>query len=497
MSGWKRWGGAVLAALGLLLLLPASAQAKWLRAESPRFVVYSDGDEATLRAYANKLEDFDTILRTFYGLQPDGVPAQKLHVYLVRQRAALKRVSPDIGDDIAGFYSSSTTGIFAIAESTRGDDEADDTMLHEYTHHFMLQNLRGIYPGWLVEGFAEYYMTARLSPTSFVIGNPNSGRAYQLMNGQWVSTIDVLSKRPVDVSDEQRSGYYAQAWLMTHYMLGDPVRRKQLFAYVRELAKGAKSVDAWITATGEDIPTLDRKLQVYKRGNLPGTGFKRSPHAATDIQVTALTPSADALLLESLHMSRGLYDREEKDFVALVRTAAARYPGDRFAELTLAEAEVKYGDRAAGDVILDRLIAANAEDAQAITIKAFGLIRAANDDDADYRKLYAQAGKLLARANSLTPDDYRILYAFARTRRSDPDYPSDNTLNVLMLAAELAPQVYDIRVEAARGLILRKRFDEAIEQLTPVANSPHGGGAAETAKGLLKQIEMYRGPTAP
>jgi hypothetical protein len=143
MSGMKRFAAAMLAALGMLLLLPAAAEAKWLRAESPRFIVYSDGDEATLREYANKLEDFDTILRAFYGLQPDGVPAQKLEIYLVRRRDSLKRVNPDVGERIAGFYSSSTSGIFAIAENEPGEEESDDTLLHEYTHHFMLQNLRG------------------------------------------------------------------------------------------------------------------------------------------------------------------------------------------------------------------------------------------------------------------------------------------------------------------------------------------------------------------
>lgn len=493
MPGFRRWGLAMWAALGLLLLFPAAAQAKWLRAESARFVVYSDGDESTLRAYANKLEDFDTILRVFYGLSPDGVPAQKLHVYLVRRRDSMARVWPDIPESTAGFYSSSTNGIFAIAENVPGDSEADDVMLHEYTHHFMLQNLRGVFPGWLVEGFAEYYMTARLGPSSFVIGNPNSGRAYQLMNERWVPTEEVLGKRPLEVADSQRGGYYAQAWLMTHYMLSDPTRRQQLFAYLRNLAKGEGSVEAWVAATGEDVATLDRKLQAYKKGNLAATGFKRKPHAAADITVTALPPSADALLLESLRMTRGLYEPEQKDFVAAVRAAAARYPGDRFAALTLARAEVEYGDQAAGDAVLDGLIAADASDSEALVIKALGLMRAGDDDTANYRKLYAQAGKLLAKANGLTPDDYRILYAFAETRRTDPDYPSDNTLNVLMLAAELAPQVYGIRVEAARGLILRKRFDEAIEQLTPVANSPHAGGAADAARTLLKQIALYRG----
>jgi len=78
MSGLKRWVGVLAAALGLLALTPVAAQAKWLKAETPHFVLYSDGSEGNLRALAGDLEEFDALLRASHGLDPAGAPARKL-----------------------------------------------------------------------------------------------------------------------------------------------------------------------------------------------------------------------------------------------------------------------------------------------------------------------------------------------------------------------------------------------------------------------------------
>src|SRR4051794_36418297 len=87
-------GGAVL----LALALPGAASAAWLKAESPRFIVYSSGDEAFLRAYTAKLETFEDILRTYHGMPPGEAPRRKFEVYLVNGVGQLRRVKPDAAD---------------------------------------------------------------------------------------------------------------------------------------------------------------------------------------------------------------------------------------------------------------------------------------------------------------------------------------------------------------------------------------------------------------
>ncbi len=507
---------AVVAAVAALCA-PGVANAKWLRGETERFVLYSNGSELKLREYAVKLEDFDTLMRVFFGLDPNGRPERKLEIYLVNDAVDMRRVSPGASEALAGFYTASPYTIFAIGKRGQSDRDGDDTILHEYAHHFMMQYLAGKHPGWLVEGFAEYYMTAKLKPGSFEIGSYNEGRAYTLMNGDWTPTDVVLSKRTGELKGDQVFGYYAQSWLMTHYMLSDPARRKQLFAYVRLLGEGKESVPAWTEATGESLETFDAKLKSYLKKGIPSTRFTRPNYTPAPVAVTAMPRSADDLLLENLRATlagcggdRDIDDDEEDDdkeeksakaereraaFVERVRTKAALHPADGLAQRTLACVELEYGDAPTGRAILDRLIAADARDADSLRMKAVDtLARAfAATDPAERKGLMNEAGRLLLKANAAEPNEYRTLLQYARSRQGERDYPNDNVLDVLGNAVALAPQVDSVRIEAARALMMRRRWDEAEPLLLPVANNPHGGSGAAIARAMLAEIERSRG----
>lgn len=513
--------GRMLAALAAVAALcaPGLAQAKWIKAETSRFILYSNGSEQNLREYAVKLEDYDTLLRVFFGLNPEGVPARKLEMYLVSDVVDIRKLEPAAREGLGGFYSASPYDIFFIGKRGHGQGDEDDTVLHEYAHHFMMQYLAGRYPGWLIEGFAEYYMTAKLKAGSFEIGSFNTGRAYTLMNGQWTPTEIVLTKRTYELKRDQVYGYYAQSWLMTHYMLSDPNRRKQLFSYVRLLGQGKESVAAWNEATGESIEAFDEKLKAYMRKGMPSTRFTRANYKPAPVAITTLPKSADDFLLESVRARRtgcgtdreapDLDDgsdkekaeaaaeqaKEDAEFLARTRTRAALYPGDAMAQRTLACVELEDGDKAKGEAILDQLIETDPQDAASLRLKGLLLLARARDaDDGETRrKLMNEAGRVLLKSNAAEPNDYRTLLAYARSRRGEPDYPNDNILDVLGNAAVLAPQVDDVAIETARAYIMRKRWDEAEKLLIPVANNPHGKAGAALARSMLKEVEAGRG----
>ncbi|MET3666259.1 hypothetical protein ABIC66_002878 [Caulobacter sp. 1776] len=472
------------------MLGSGQAHAEWQRAESAHFVVYSDGGEAGLRAFAGKLEEFDALLRLFHGraLDQDDA-ARKLDVYLVRSADQLRRVFPDI-DNAAGVYTAGVNDIYAVAIRKQGA-LADDTVLHEYVHHFMLQHYPGVYPAWLIEGYAEYFMTADFDDRKILVGAPNGGRVTNLLHLSWVSAKDLLTKRPSQLSDQQAALYYGQAWLLTHYMLSDPERKKRLSAYVAATAKGENPLTAWPRTTGIAVEDLERTMLVYLRSAIPTKTLVREARPAFPMVVTDLPASAGDLILENQLVKRGPPKALGEKLLKTVRDAAAKYPGDRLAVLTLARFEAGYGDIAVSNKLLDDWVTSHPDDAEALRLAGENRLAAAKNG-AD-KALVAEAAKLFGRANKAAPDTYQTLYDFAKTRMSEPGYPSDNTLNVLELTAQLAPQVQEIALTTGQALAARGRFDDAIRMLEPVANNPHGGKGAEAAATLLKTIREKAG----
>lgn len=486
------------AVLGLVLSLAVvgGARAEWRRAESAHFVVYSDGGESGLRDFTAKLEDFDALLRLFHGRASDqDDAARKLDVYLVRSVDQLQRAFPGV-ESAAGVYSASAADIFAVA-IRKNEGLADDAVLHEYVHHFMLQHYPGAYPAWLVEGYAEYFMTADIQDKKIMVGAPNGARVFNLLNGAWVSPEDLLTKRPRMLSAKQAALYYAQAWLLTHYMLSDSDRKKRLGAFVAATARGEDPLKAWPVATGIAVDDLDQVMRVYLRSAIPNKTLVRDKPPAFPMVLSILPPSAGDLLLESQLAKREPPKAIGERLLKTVRADAAKYPGDRLATLTLARVELGHGDRAAAEKLLSDWIAAHPNDAEALRLTGESRLadaKALKDKPAEAKALIAEAARYFGRANRAQPDSYQTLYNFAKTRIDEPGYPSDNTLNVLELSAQLAPQVSEIRLEAGRALLARGRYTDAYRLLEPVANSPHGGPLSETAASLLRTIREKSEP---
>nr|WP_240454706.1 DUF1570 domain-containing protein [Caulobacter sp. 17J65-9] len=346
------------------------------------------------------------------------------------------------------------------------------------------------YPAWVVEGWAEYFSTVDVHPDRIDIGRYSDGRVGSLFD-TWLPLKDMLGKSVWQLKDdEQRFRFYAQSWLLVHYMQAKPERRAQLTAYLKAVGQdGEDPAAAMWRVTGQDAQSLEKSMRAYVDGKFFFQRLTRKPHADVEVKVSALPASATDLLMEVQRMKRGV-DKDDRDrFVADVRKRAAKYEGDRFAQLAQADAEIEYGARAVGEDILQRLLKANPDDVEALRLMGESCLEAGEADPDRRAEFFAKARPYIARANKLVPDHYQTLYAYARSRSTDPDYPSENVLNVLLLAHQLAPQVDEISLRTADAMIRRDRKDEARVLLKILANAPHGGGGASEAKSMLAGLD--------
>ena len=493
----KAWLVSVAIAAAFLMSA-ASARAEWRRAESEHFVVYGRSERA-VRQYASMLEDFDSVLRRLHKLPDEEAPPIKLPVYLVSDLDQLRRVIPGARDGTAGIYIPATTEVFAIAVRDGASDGADqnrgdDTVMHEYVHHFMLRYYPSAYPAWLVEGYAEYYMTTDLGCNRFVVGGYNKGRAYVLTTpgSHWVAMGDLLSKPTSAFSKGDIHSYYAQAWLLTHYILSDPERRKKLSPYLDAVRNGRKPTEAWQAIYGQDMEGLRSALKTYVERPLAVGALPRVTPMEATMTVTTLPVSADALLLDYQRLKLGVAKDEQAKVLQAIRTAAARYPDDRFARLVRAQAETQFGDSAAGEALLNGLLAADPKDKDALVVLGESRLSAADADPAHRKATLGEAGKLFARAFKVGPDDPRVLHGYAEARQLEP--LTDNMVNIRVRAMLLAPQVGHLRLDAGRALAEFKEYDAARTVLKPLASSPHGGSEAEAAQAMLKALPEEKQP---
>ncbi|HEX2561969.1 hypothetical protein [Phenylobacterium sp.] len=482
--GLLAWRNLWAAATAALLMAPASgAQAAWYKAETDRFVVFGEGRESQVREYAVKLTVFDRVLRQLNPVAADRPAGGKVEVYLVRGQGEMRRVRPETNGMIGGFYVGNNEAMFAVADVDQPGLGAQQILFHEYAHHFMLANFPAAYPAWFVEGWAEYYQTVEITPAQIKIGDYSENRVMGLWFGRWLPVEELLTKRVADLRGEERGAFYAQAWLLMHYMRSDAERAAQLNTAMRAISRGEDPLAAFKAATGAEPRQLDKRLQRYRKLQLI---LLENNQPDPDVKLTQLPASADDLLLENLRLMTSPPEPVDTRLLAQIRAKAARYPGDRLAEMTLARAEFTYGDVDKAHAILDARIAADPKDKDALVLAGVGQYLAGHRHPAQKPDRLRAGRRYFGKAHALDQNDFRILFHYAKSRALEPSFPTDNDIAALLQARALAPSVSEISLFAGAALMRRDRKEEAARVLAPVLNSPHGGGGVLAAKAIME-----------
>ena len=483
----------MFAAVAVAWATPAAAE--WRRAESANFIVYSEAPEPRLRSQVALLEDYEGFLRLLTGVK-DPPPPNKLQVYMLRGRGQLKTVHPAVGPNVAGFYTATPFGIAAFANeradgTTSGEDEI---LLHEIAHHFMLQHRPMAYPAWFVEGFAEYVMTAKFKKDVIEFGLPSEMRAGWLRNARWLPVEDVLFE-PVPRDAQTAALYYAQSWLLAHYFLRDTARTQKLLTYFSKMRQGLEPRKAFAEGTGMTPRQLETEIDRYTRKLTYSTLNRRSAAAAPQIAVSLLPASANDLLLLRASM-QVMPPANPAAFLQTVRTAAAKH-GDSFASRVLAQAEAQFGDGAKADALLTGLRAASPKDAELHYLQGMRHMAAAENDKEGAGKQMALAKAAFARAHKADENHYQSLVRYAQSLSATAGFDSENTMNILLLAHQLAPQVAEIRMNAANLLVRQGHGRDAEGLLEPIAFDPHNPDLAAAAQRLLAEARGRGKAEAP
>lgn len=485
---WKINSLLRLALIGWLMLFGAAgtAQSEWRRAESANFILYSEGSEAEIRQKAERLEQFDQLLRMFTAVETERT-GPKFRVFELKNYGSVSR---RFHGTALGVYMPNLRGPFALVPREdfwygRMGSTAQEVLFHEYTHHYMLQHFPGSYPGWYVEGFAEFFSTvAFLESGEVEIGLPIQGHIpYLTEPGNWVDYEDMMTNR-VGIGHWS----YSQGWLLVHYATFNTEAREALAAYLDAMRRGSNAREAYDSVFGNlDWSIHGAVRRYYRNDEVPVRRAEIEFQPVGDIEVSVLSEEqADTALL---------YARIENAYGGRVRSVARDYPDSAQAQAELADflvADEDYDDAIAAG---RRAVEIDPDLVDANLMLGAALIAAARDSDNSDDPRLSEGRDYVARANRADPSLPLALYLYYRSFPPGAAKP-EHAHAALEQAYIFVPQSPTVRTALAIDFVEQSRFEEACLVLMPVINSLHHDHRDQLAEHVLELIEAEQSDTS-
>lgn len=478
------------------LCIATPAQAAWIKAESPHFIVYANDSARDVTRFAEILERYHSAMRLLTGREDAAPsPSNRLTIFAVGSIGKIKQLAGDKSGNIAGFYVPRAGGSRAFVPDisvARGESDFSLTvLLHEYAHHFLLSSSSFAMPRWLDEGAAEFYASAKFEGDGTVgIGRPAYHRAAELAHAKDVRVEELLdSKLYRQRHGDSFSAFYGRAWALYHYLFFEEARKGQLATYVRAVASGKPERDAATAAFG-DFALLEKELDAYlRRARVASYRFTPEMVPSSPVRITVLSGGESAVMPLVIRSKRGVSREIALDLVAQVREVARRFPDDPGVLTALAEAEHGAGNDTGAIAAADKALALDPGRVNAYVQKGLSLFRLAGAASADRKAAaFRAAMKPFEALNKVEADHPLPLIFYYRSFVEQGREPTALARHALERASQLAPFDRGLAFQAALMQAGEGKIGLAKENLRVLAANPHGGALADRARKLSEEI---------
>lgn len=472
----------------LALGLSVPAQADWHVAESDHFVVYADDRAKDVHEFAEALERYHSamsLLQMRENTKPS--PSNRVTIFVVGSEGKIRKLAGENAKNVAGFYipraGASRAFVPEINMRGRETDFSVTVLLHEYAHHFLISAAPYAMPRWVNEGAAEFFASAKFEKDGGLqIGAPAYHRAAELAFAKDVSVEELIDPELYEKNKGKRfDAFYGRAWALYHYLYFNKERSGQLRNYMVGIAEGKAPRTAAIDAFG-DLDTLQKEVDRYidqRRMNVWTLDADMLP--TNPVTVRQLSEGEGEVMPLRIRSQRGVDREEALALLPEIREIAAEYPRDAAVLTALAEAEYDAGNDDEAIAAADRALAIDPNRKNAYVQKGYALFRqaaSATDEDAAYAAAMAPFSAL----NRLENDHPIPLMYYYRSFVERGEEPNENARLALEQAMQFAPFDKSLRMNAAMMQASEGKIAIARQTIAPIANDPHGGGLAQTAR---------------
>lgn len=254
--------------------LPSQLKRNWIEVRTPNFVIYSTVREKNAVKLAAELESFRQVVFALTNITGDVSPIPT-EIFLLRNKSEIRHwVHGPRG--LAGLFFPGIRKNVILSTGFVGAGE--EVLKHEYVHFVVGNFSRGRYPAWFSEGFAEFLGSAYFKRGSLYLGDVPKARVSSLELLPWLPGEKLVDRSQVAaLREKQLFNFYAQSWLLVHYLQnGREGRnfRSDMKRYLAALSAGTPDVEAFETSFEFEIDSLKRTLRSYGQRGLRGYKIK-------------------------------------------------------------------------------------------------------------------------------------------------------------------------------------------------------------------------------
>jgi tetratricopeptide (TPR) repeat protein len=242
----------------------------WFSARTPHFQTYSCGLTQEVAKLTARLEQFRMAYEALAGTQ--AVASPPIEVIAFPDHETLERFAPLYHGqpiNVSGFFHRDSDENLIVLSLTNSGAGALETIFHEYAHLLLRRNQQ-FWPMWLNEGMADIY-------SGFEVAGDHAARVGKqqdvylgiLANAplEPLSALFAVTHDSSEYNERERQGmFYAESWLLTHYlMIGNPARRSGLAEFTVLLRQGQAPVQAFTNAFRTPLSVMEKELSRYSQ----------------------------------------------------------------------------------------------------------------------------------------------------------------------------------------------------------------------------------------
>ena len=306
----------------------------WLEVRTAHFKVLSCGPTQAVARVAARLEQFREAYSLLAGAQ--AVASPPIVAIAFPDHRSMRPFLPVYQGkpaNLAAFFHRDSDENFIALYLAGAGSESLESVFHEYTHLLLRHNML-FWPMWLNEGMADVYSTFETTPDMGIrIGHPLPFYL-KILEGRPLMPLRELfavTHKSPEYNERERQGmFYAESWLLTHYlMLGDsPVMKAHFGELTTLLRKGQVPAEAFTNAFHVSLAQMENQLRAYlKRGQFEPLRLSVGGNLASAraLSTRPLVPVEVWFHLGDMLLRIGR-DDEAREFFARAQAIAPRSP---------------------------------------------------------------------------------------------------------------------------------------------------------------------------